>query len=308
MPTVRSKGPSKKSVPSKQPEKLEILRSPVLEDIPWLTHGFSTRRGGSSEAFGRGVLNLGLTEGESREAVCGNRQLFTGSLPSPATGKWRLVTLQQIHSGVIWQVEQGEPAESLMAGDGLATSKPGVLLGIKTADCLPVLLVDVRKRAVAAFHAGWRGTAARIVEKGVGEMQRWFGSKPADIRAAIGPGIHACCYEVGDELRNTFRSQFAYADKLFGESASGDEIHRKYPLLFMNMRAPGHGEPPSKLHLDLPEANRRQLLDAGVPEKWIHVSGLCTSCRNDLLFSHRAEHGRTGRMLAVVGIRESRER
>jgi YfiH family protein len=164
--------------------------------------------------------------------------------------------------------------------------------------------VDVRQRVVGVFHAGWRGTAARIVEKGMGTMRSWYGSKPEDIRAAVGPGIHRCCFEVGEELRDKFESQFAYASKLFEERASDDEIHRRYPLMFMNMRAPGHGEAPRKLFLDLVEANRQQLLAAGVSEKSIEVVDLCTACRTDLLFSHRAEKGVTGRMLAVVAIKD----
>src|SRR5205807_4968852 len=102
-------------------------------------------------------------------------------------------------------------------GDGLVTNTPGVLLAVQTADCLPVVLVDTKRRALGVFHAGWRGTIKRIVEKGVGEMRRWFESQPEDIRAAIGPGIHKCCYEVGEEVRSKFESQFAYAADLFHE-------------------------------------------------------------------------------------------
>jgi purine-nucleoside/S-methyl-5'-thioadenosine phosphorylase / adenosine deaminase len=306
MPTVRSnKGPASRPRNKKQRGRVELVQSSVLQGIPWLVHGFTTRHGGTSEVYGDGALNLAFTEDDTRKSVERNRKLLLGGLPQPQRdGGWELVTVRQIHSAVIWTVPKSDHDGESRAGDGLITDQPGLLLGIKTADCIPVILVDVRHRVLAAFHAGWRGTAARILEKGVGEMQRRFGTDPGDIRAAIGPGIHSCCYEVGEELRDAFRSQFAYADALFTESASDDEIHRKYPLLFMNMRAPGHGEPPSKLQLDLPEANRRQLLAAGVAEKYIDVSDLCTACRTDLLFSHRAERGKTGRMLAVAGIRE----
>ncbi len=167
-----------------------------------------------------------------------------------------------------------------------------------------MLIVDPVERAVGSFHAGWRGTLARIVEKGAGEMRRCFGSQPENLRAAIGPGIHRCCYEVSEELKEKFATQFAYADDLFEEVFSSDPVHDKYPLLFMNARAPGHGDPHCTLHLDLVKANRRQLLDAGVAEKNIWISDLCTSCRTDLLFSHRQEHGHTGRMLAAIGIAE----
>ena len=173
-----------------------------------------------------------------------------------------------------------------------------------TADCLPVILVDTKTRAVGVFHAGWRGTVKRIVEKGVGEMQRWFGTRPQDLRAAIGPGIRGCCYQVGPEMKSKFESQFGYADSLFRETKERDEIHEKYPLLFLTSRAPGHSVLPKQIFLDLGEANRRQLIDAGVSAKNITDLGLCTSCHTELFFSHRAEKGVTGRMMAAVGIRE----
>jgi YfiH family protein len=156
---------------------------------------------------------------------------------------------------------------------------------------------------VGVFHAGWRGTVKRIVEKGVGEMQRWFGTRAEDIKAAIGPGVGGCCYEVGEEVRTRFESQFSYAAKLFREVKDSDPVREKYPLLFLSARAPGHGELPPKIFLDLAEANRRQLLSLGVPAKSIETSPMCTNCRTDQLFSYRAEKGKTGRMMAVAGIR-----
>ena len=190
-----------------------------------------------------------------------------------------------------------------MTGDGLITRTPGIVLGILTADCLPVVLVDPKRRAVGIFHAGWRGTVKRIVEKGVGEMRRNFGSHSRELKAGIGPGIRACCYEVGPEVREQFESQFSYGAELFCEIKESDPIRDKYPLLFLSARPPGHSELPKKLFLDLAEANRRQLVSAGVAPRNISISPLCSSCRNDLLFSHRAEKGLTGRMMAAVGIR-----
>jgi len=214
---------------------------------------------------------------------------------------WPLVTIRQIHSDLIHCVE-GVPERPLV-GDGLITAVPQLLLAILTADCIPVILVDTKKHVVGAFHAGWRGTVKRIVEKGVGEMRRCFGSKPRDIKASIGPGVHNCCYTVGEEVRVQFESQFAYADKLFHEIKESDPIREKYPLLFLTARAPGHSELPRNIFLDLVEANRRQLMDAGVSPKNIDSSPLCTSCRKDLLFSHRGENGVTGRMMGAVGIK-----
>jgi hypothetical protein len=180
------------------------------------------------------------------------------------------------------------------------------VLAIQTADCIPVILVDTKHKAVGVFHAGWRGTVSRIVEKGVGEMFRHFGTRPRDLKAAIGPGIQNCCYEVGEEVRTKFQSQFGYAATLFHEVKDSDPVREKYPLLFLTARAPGHSDLPKKIFLDLVEANRQQLLAAGVPKKSIESSELCTNCNPDKLFSYRAEKGKTGRMMGVAGIRELR--
>jgi polyphenol oxidase len=291
-------------VPAKTTAKSEltILRAEPLTEIPWLVHGFSTRLGGFSRVYGRGALNLGFTEQDSRNAVERNRTVFVTKFGFTKSGQlWPLVTLRQIHSDLIHHVNK--PPEEQLAGDGLLTETPGMLLGIGTADCLPIIVVDVKKKAVGIFHAGWRGTVKRIVEKGIGEMGRYFGTVPGDVKAAIGPGIHGCCYEVGTEVRDQFASQFAYAAELFRESKDSDPIRKKYPLLFLSARPPGHSDLPKKIFLDLVEANRRQMIDAGVPAENIAASPLCTSCRTDLLFSHRKEKGITGRMMAVVGIR-----
>jgi polyphenol oxidase len=286
--------------------KLNILRSSSLQKLPWLVHGFSTRVGGTSSAFGGNALNLGFGKHDTDSAVRRNRALFLQELKSTPKTPWTLITLRQIHSDIIHLVN-AVPAQPL-TGDGLVTATPDLLIAIQTADCLPVIIADPRQRAVGVFHAGWRGTVKRIVEKGVGEMQRWFGSRPHDLRAAIGPGVHSCCYEVGQEVREQFESQFAYAVDLFHELKDSDPVREKYPLLFLTARAPGHSDLPIKIFLDLVEANRRQLLDAGVVARNITASPLCTSCRTDLLFSFRKERGVTGRMLAVAGIKEPMRR
>jgi YfiH family protein len=282
--------------------QVSILHADSFSGLPWLVHGFSTRLGGSSRSYGGSALNLGFTKRDSRAAVERNRTAFLRKL-GVLEGKktWPLVTLRQIHSDLIHCVTG--PPEHQLAGDGLVTATPKILLAIQTADCLPVILVDTKQRAVGVFHAGWRGTVKRIVEKGVGEMRRYFGTRPGAVKAAIGPGVHNCCYEVGPEVREEFESQFGYAETLFHEVQESDPVREKYPLLFLTARAPGHSELPKKIFLDLAEANRQQLIAAGVPAKNISVSPLCTSCRKDLLFSYRAEKGVTGRMMAVVGIR-----
>ena len=272
--------------------------------FPWLLHGFSTRTGGFSVPYGGSSLNLGFTKEDRHKAVERNRELFLRSLgaaESKTEAILPLVTLRQIHSDLIHAVA-AVPQEPLV-GDGLVTDTPGLVLAVQTADCLPVILIDPKRKAVGVFHAGWRGTVRRIVEKGVGEMRRYFGSDPKHLQAAIGPGIRKCCFEIGPEVRIQFEAQFAYADKLFREIKELDPVREKYPMLFLTARAPGHSELPVQLFLDLVEANRQQLLDAGVAARNIHVSPLCTGCRTDLLFSYRKEKGVTGRLMGAAGVR-----
>ena len=290
---------------------------------PWLWHGFSTRKGGVSRTFSAedapGELNLGFSAGDDREAVTQNRSLLAEAITGDAATP--LITVRQFHSNVLViasapvsasdaerSCKAGVPSDgSLSLGwkaDGLMTDEPGLLLGIMTADCIPILVADRKRRAVAAFHAGWRGTVKRIVETGVGRMRLQFGSRPEDLIAAIGPGIGACCYAVGEEVLSSFESQFAYASGLFREVYDTDPVRTKYPMLFLTQRAPGHSPIGPSLHLDLIEANRRQLLAAGLKPSAIHLVGGCTSCQPDLFFSHRASQGHAGRMLSVIGIRQ----
>jgi hypothetical protein len=282
--------------------KLQLFRSETLGKLPWLVHAFSTRPGGVSRVYGGNALNLGFTKHDSRAAVEHNREIFLKELGiAKGRSRWPLVTLRQIHSDLIHCVERmpGQP----LTGDGMVTDTPGLILAVQTADCLPVILADRKRRAVGVFHAGWRGTVKRIVEKGVGEMRKLFKSDPHNLVAAIGPGVRGCCYEVGEEVRTRFEGQFSYANSLFREVKESDPVREKYPLLFLTARAPGHGEVPAKLFLDLVEANRRQLLDAGVLAKNIDAKAPCTVCHTELLFSFRAEKGVTGRLMGAAGIR-----
>jgi YfiH family protein len=280
---------------------LQILQAPALAKLPWLIHGFSTKPGGVSTQDGQKVLNLGFTEWDTSENVLENRRRFQSDL---SAAELKLISLKQIHSDVIHlfdaapaEVCQGLPA---VAGDASITNRPGLLLGVQTADCVPILLVDPKKRAVAAIHAGWRGTLARIVVKAIGQMQMQFKSNPADLLAAIGPSIGGCCYEVGTEVATQFLSQFAEAPDWFDEFRTGDEPN---PVQWLNMMPPGHQPPPKNVLLDLRKANRAQLLAAGLRAPNIFVSNLCTACRRDLLFSYRKEGPQSGRLLSVIGIR-----
>ena len=283
--------------------RASLLRVEPFARMRWLVHGFSTRNGGVSAAYGGQALNLGYTKHDTHAAVDENRALLLRALgATDADGKpWPLVRLRQIHSDIIHRVDHAP--EHVLAGDGFVTDTPRLALAVQTADCLPVLLVDRKRKAVGAFHAGWRGTLARIVEKGVGVMRLHFGSEPEDLRAAIGPGIGSCCYSVGEEVQDRFHAQFAYAGDLFREVTESDPVHERYPLLFMTARAPGHSDVGRVIYLDLREANRRQLLAAGVPKDSIMALEFCTSCRTDLFFSHRGEGARTGRQVAAIAIR-----
>ena len=326
----------------KAAKRVEPVRAPGWLRYAWLRHGFSTRAAGVSSIYdsggGNGSLNLGWTQHDDPANVAENRRRFMAavagehahaaatscsgpSVPCSLLPVPSLVTLRQFHSAMLRIVEpedldhparlQTADGRAVLRGDGMMTDLPGVFLGIQTADCVPVLVADVRRRAVAAFHAGWRGTLARIVERGIGAMRLRYGSRPEDLIAVVGPSIGPCCYSVGEEVRFEFESQFAYARELFGEIFDSDPVRDKYPLLFLTARAPGHSNIGPQIHLNLWQANRRQLLDAGIPAKRITVIGECTACAGlgtvagRKYFSHRAESGFTGRMMAVIGVANS---
>jgi len=279
--------------------RLTLLRATPLAGLSWVVHGFSTRTGGVSRFGDTRVLNLGSTEWDSHEAVAHNRVAFLHAL---GTGRSALILLRQCHTDMIHRVDTAPHAP--LRGDALLTCTPGLLLAVQTADCVPILLADRRHRAVAAVHAGWRGTLARIVEKTLGRMRMEFETRAEDVVATLGPAIGVCCYEVGAEVAQAFGAQFPDAREWFegpfDRLAGGDD---PAPFPWLSMTPPGHEEPAPRVRLDLRAANRRQLENTGVPAAQIVSSALCTSCRTDLFFSHRRERGRTGRMMAVVGIR-----
>ena len=279
----------------RQDGDLRILEASALSSIPWLIHGFSTRPGGVSDLVGEKVLNLGFAEWDTKENVLENRRRFQSALDAD---DMVLCGLSQIHSDVVHVFEA--PPAAPCRGDASATNRADLLLAVQTADCVPILFVDSKNRAVAAVHAGWRGTLGRIVTKTIGKMQMQFGTKPADLLAAIGPSIGGCCYEVGTEVAVEFRSQFPNASEWFDEPRTGDEPN---PLQWLNMAPPGHQPPPKNVLLDLRKANRAQLLEAGLLPRNISLSDLCTACRGDLLFSYRKAAGTTGRLMSAIGLR-----
>jgi purine-nucleoside/S-methyl-5'-thioadenosine phosphorylase / adenosine deaminase len=282
---------------------LQIIESLALGKLAWLAHGFSTRPGGASELAGKPALNLGFTEWDESRRVSANRGEFAAALDARSMA---LVTLRQFHSDVIHLA--GAPCEEAPRADALITNTPGLLLGVQTADCVPILLADTKRRVVAAIHAGWRGTLARIAVKTLGRMSMEFGTEPRLVVAALGPAIGRCCYEVGPEVAQAFTAQFPSArewfDGPFNQVSQGEE---PIGLAWLTMMPPGHVPPPPRVQLDLRASNRSQLIDAGVPEKQVSVSDLCTACRTDLLFSYRREGPGTGRLMAVIGIREGKK-
>jgi YfiH family protein len=181
----------------------------------------------------------------------------------------RIRTVRQIHSGTV--LDAAECADVVRDGDALISRESGVVVGVKTADCVPILLVDPVTRAVAAVHAGWRGTVENIVGNTVRALQDKFGVQPADILAAIGPSIGPCCYEVGPEVAVRFGFQT-------GAGGTG------------------------KTQLDLPAVNERQLRETGVKSVW--KSGECTYCSPERFFSFRREREAAGRMMSFVGHRQ----
>ena len=240
-------------------------------------NAFSTRGGGVSP-FPEGSLNLAGFDQDSAENIRENRRRFTSALG----GGWKLATVWQVHGADVLVVRDPEdPRPDDERCDALATNLKGVLLGVKTADCVPVVIGDPKAGACAAVHAGWRGTLAEILGRALARMREEFGTNPSDVRAALGPAALGCCYEVGADVVEPFRAKFEGADYLFKRTGAGHAL------------------------IDLHEANRRQLVEAGVRPERIHALPLCTMCRPDLFFSYRQDrklYGRTGRLLSVIGI------
>jgi len=299
---------------------LAWLESARLAKLPWLVHAFSTRRGGAS-GFPSPGLNLGFPD--RRERVEQNRRHFLRQIGAQ---DFSLASVRQVHSSHAFVVAAGgtgQPEYRLCgvpsaeraatgppAGDALMTAEAGLLLTVRIADCLPVLLVDPKQRAVAAVHAGWRGALERVIEKAVGDMRLAFGSDPQQLLAVLGPSIRACCYEVGEEVVEAFDGRFAPPAPFFRTLPHRPEAATdRHAILFLSAHPPGHApEQVPAAHLDLVAVAQHQLTSAGVAPSRISVADYCTACRTDLFFSHRKEGGRTGRQMAAIGIRPDKRR
>jgi len=266
-----------------------LVRSEILQDSDRVVHAFGTRRGGVSRPP-YATLNLGASVGDDPKAVEENRRRFFGMFGITAS---QVVRVRQVHEDGVLTVDEslvscegfpGVLLEERYEYDALITNLPDLALAVSTADCLPILIHDPIHRAVAAVHAGWRSTARRIVARALVSMATAYGTNPADCRIAIGPGIRGCCYEVDAVVTN------AMADALPTWQEHAVAIR------------PGH------VRLDLAAVNRAILQLSGVRPDRVADVGLCTACRTDLFFSHRAEKPRTGRMMNLILLRdESRE-
>jgi hypothetical protein len=262
---------------------MKFITSNILAQYDSITHAFLTRIGGvSSGSFSS--LNFNNNEGENHLNIDRNRAIvgkFLGFNPDS------LITTNQVHRDNILiidsppEVFQDQFTDAKKASaDAILTNQKGVVIGILTADCLPIILVDPVKRVAGIVHAGWRGTAKGICQNAIKSLSDNFESKPEDILAALGPSIGPCCYEVGIDV----------VDHLASMASRTNEI-----LLEVEK---------DRWKLDLRKANLNQLVECKVAKKSISVSDLCTSCNTDLFFSHRKEGNRTGRQLNLVLIKD----
>jgi YfiH family protein len=247
-------------------------------------NGFSTRLGGVSDMPANALSLAGFND-DRAENILENRRRFLKLFP----GDWSLAGCWQVHGAevrVVNSVEEAKPAEDQLGDtvycDVIVSNAIHVLAGVKTADCVPILIGDPVTRGFAAVHAGWRGTLASAVLVAVQRLNDEYGAKPEDLRVAIGASAGPCCYEVGEEVIEAFTKRFEGGEKLFSKTR------------------PGHAK------VDLLKANQDQLIVVGVRKERIHTAPICTMCRTDLFFSYRKEksvNGKVGRLMAVVGRR-----
>jgi len=259
-----------------------LICAPLERD--GFANAFSTRLGGVSPMPDQ-ALNLAGFNEDDAENIYQNRRRFLNLFD----GEWLLTGCWQVHGIDVRVVQSSDDAKAKpgVLGDdeycdALVSNTPKVLLAVKTADCVPVLIGDRVTRSFAAVHAGWRGTSSSIVKLAIEKLQREFKAQTKDMRAAIGPAANGCCYEVGSEVISVFKERFPQANKLFTSTREG---HAR---------------------IDLHQANRDQLIDAGISSDHIHIAPFCTMDRNDLFFSYRCEkqkHGRVGRLMSVIGTR-----
>jgi uncharacterized protein, YfiH family len=254
---------------------IEYLQSDLLRNCDFLEHAFCTRRGGDEYKS----LNMSFREGDEEFRVLSNWDRLATAFAIPME---QFLVVNQVHGDAIFVIKPHGSYFSTrdeLNYDAIVTNRANLAICIKTADCVPVFIVDKVKKVIAVVHAGWRSSALGISAKVIKLMQNQYGSLSENILAAIGPSIGSCCYEVDQATADAFRQQNNYE-------------------LFLQQ-----GKKKDKWMLDLPEANRLQILEAGVPENNIEVSEFCTTCNQDMFFSHRGSGGITGRQINFMMIK-----
>lgn len=260
---------------------------PILEQFDFIRHGTSTKLGGVSEGIYKS-MNLGFNRGDLEERVFENYRLFCESL---GTNEKDLVFTDQVHKDIVRVATSRDKGMGILRKrsyseiDGHITKEKGVPLVVFSADCVPIFYVDPVKKAIGATHSGWKGTVLKIGAKTVYQMELKFQSKPENIVAVIGPCICKKCYEVSEDVAQEFMTKF--------EKEQWEQFIQKNPKL---------KDQEQKYQLDLWEANRLILLEAGLKPENIVVSELCTMCHSDLFFSHRATKGQRGSMVGIIEI------
>jgi YfiH family protein len=261
-------------------------------------HAIFARQGGVSLApFAS--LNMSMAVPDERDRVYANRRRAFGIFGRDTA---TTVHAHMVHGATVARVTQANNGTWVTHVDGLVTNEPGCALAMSFADCAPIFLFDPANNAIGLGHAGWRGTVEDLPGAMVRKMTAEFGSDPADLIAGIGPSIGRCCYEVDEPVIGMVNAGFAEPESLLVPPPSKTNSIRVHPRWHSRMHAASNDlkakENGRRPHFDLPEANRRNLANAGV--KQIELSGLCTACRTDLFFSHRAENGRTGRFGTIL--------
>lgn len=286
-------------------------------------HGFATRIGGASREPHLASLNLAFGRGDTRETVIENLKMLATAVGVPYE---RVVSVPQIHSSDVRKIDksqagQGYLEESAESFDGYVTDEIMLPVGVKTADCVPILFAFVREGktlAVGAVHAGWRGTVGRICERCVDMLSSEYGAEKKEIFAAIGPSIRSCCYEVGEDLYEAVRDGLGesfckkYIKEICRESGvenpnkykntakSGEEYNKKVEICDDGGIFKENAKNKPRYYADIAKMNREILISAGLPEANIDFSPLCTSCHSELFFSHRKSRGIRGTMCNII--------
>ena len=248
----------------KRVSQITLLHAPALDAIEGVAHAFSTRRAEHTS------LTLGPTSSDN-PMIPINRSRFLAAAGVPG---WPILKLKQTHSNIVHNMTDTWSSNEPLEGDAAVTAVRGAVLSIQTADCVPILIADRHARVVAAIHAGWRGTAARIAQHTVELLTKTYSVSASELTAVIGPHNAVCCYEVGEDVVQAVQDPDSF------------------------VRRPEWEKP----HFNQASANQRQLMDAGIPETQIVTSNLCTQCRADLFFSYRREGKHAGRLLSIIGL------